>query len=476
MRLYPSRSIRQLVVLGFAVVALPLIVALGATSFQVQRLNSESQSAVYNSARVIQLSRVILEHATVLERTGKQYLILSKPELLQTYRTQRRALHQIIDEMRASDVGAALREVLDDLDSDEQAGYRMLEAAAASGQPAAEDAEKTFPPLARRARVLLGLSSDLIRRDSAQLKASAEETQDLLALQAFTLIPAAVALIALFIAFITRPLRRLDSAIRGLGAGDFERPIDVSGPRDLVELGERLEWLRARLAELEAEKVTFLRHISHELKTPLSTITIGAELLEGKRIGELNQRQQDTAGLIRKNARELQRLIDELLDFSISQPERPFAERRPVSLKHVVEEVVAAYRLQCGAKGLSICSSLRGATVVGDRDQLKTVVDNLLSNAMKYGPAGSEIQVRLERAGGFAVLDVADAGPGVPREDRDKIFSPFYQGSAQHDGQIRGTGIGLSIVKEYLDSHNGTIELQDTPRGAHFRVRLPLAA
>ncbi len=476
MKFYPSRSIRQLVVLGFAVVALPLFVALGATSFQVQRLNAESQNAVYNSARVIQLSRVILEHATALERTGKHYLILSKPELLANYREQRQGLHQVITELRASDVGAGLREVLDALDQDERAGYQLLQEAKSSGKAGADDAENAFPPLARRARELLGLSSELIRRDTKRLRAAADDTQDLLAVQAFTLIPAAVALIALFVAFITRPLRRLDSAIRALGAGEFEVPIQVKGPRDLVELGERLEWLRARLAELEGQKVTFLRHISHELKTPLSTISIGADLLRQQRIGEMNARQREAAELIRRNASELQRLIDELLNFSISQPERPFVERRPVSLKHIVEEVVSDYQLQCRAKNLSIRSELRGATVVGDQDELKTIVDNLLSNAMKYGPPGSEIQVRLERAAGFAVLAVADAGPGVPMEDRGKIFSPFYQGSAHHDGQIRGTGIGLSIVKEYLENHNGTIEILDSAQGAHFRVRIPLAA
>ena len=119
------------------------------------------------------------------------------------------------------------------------------------------------------------------------------------------------------------------------------------------------------------------------------------------------------------------------------------------------------------------------ALVVGDADKVRTIVDNLVSNAIKYSPRSAAIIVALGVDGGFAVLDVIDRGPGIELEERERIFDSFYQGRAPVDGRVKGSGLGLAIAREYALAHGGRIEVMDRAdreRGAHFRLWLPLAA
>src|SRR6185503_20019354 len=110
-----------------------------------------------------------------------------------------------------------------------------------------------------------------------------------------------------------------------------------------------------------------------------------------------------------------------------------------------------------------------------DFDMLKVALDNLLSNAIKFSPQGATIRIRAVRNGTQVALDVIDEGPGIPPDERDRIFEPFFQGSRPGAGAVRGTGIGLSVVKEYVTAHGGSIEVLRSGRGAHLRMKLPLA-
>ena len=117
--------------------------------------------------------------------------------------------------------------------------------------------------------------------------------------------------------------------------------------------------------------------------------------------------------------------------------------------------------------------NLDDVAVSGDPAQLRIVVDNLISNAVKFSPAGGRIRVSLGESGGQATLDVCDEGPGISAADRNRIFEPFYQGEAQSVGPLKGTGLGLAIASDYVNAHQGSIEGVDAQCGAHLRVWLP---
>jgi two-component system sensor histidine kinase GlrK len=116
-------------------------------------------------------------------------------------------------------------------------------------------------------------------------------------------------------------------------------------------------------------------------------------------------------------------------------------------------------------------------TLVADRGKIRLILENLVSNAVKYSPKGGTIHVRARVAGAQVILDVADSGPGIPPEDRGHIFDAFYTGRASRSTAVKGTGIGLSVVLEFVSAHNGTVEIVDGEfPGAHFRITMPVSA
>jgi two-component system sensor histidine kinase GlrK len=277
-----------------------------------------------------------------------------------------------------------------------------------------------------------------------------------------------------FSIIITRPIRQVDAAIRRLGAGQFRVPVAVSGPQDLEQLGERLEWMRRELLDLEEQKNRFLRQVSHELKTPLTALREGAELLSEEAVGKLTAEQREIAEILRHNSVELQKLIEDLLSFGASQFRKVAVDLEPVEIRRVVERVAADQRLAARARGITLDTAAEDVMLPADPEKLRVVLDNLVSNAIKFSPEGDRIRVDARVDGDVLQLDVVDHGPGIPPAERTRIFDPFYQGRQVGAGPVRGTGIGLSVVKEYVFAHGGSVEVVDSRRGAHMRVRLPM--
>jgi two-component system sensor histidine kinase GlrK len=138
---------------------------------------------------------------------------------------------------------------------------------------------------------------------------------------------------------------------------------------------------------------------------------------------------------------------------------------------------VDSQRLALAARDVKLDLQVDDVNLVADRSKLKLVLDNLLSNALKFTPGGGTIHLHAFQAGHSTVIDLADTGPGIPPEERDKVFQAFYSGATPQGGPLKGTGIGLSVVREFVQAHGGTIEIVDGQfPGAHLRIRLPNAA
>ena len=148
-----------------------------------------------------------------------------------------------------------------------------------------------------------------------------------------------------------------------------------------------------------------------------------------------------------------------------------------IRLLPLVKSAIETYQLPLNAHRLRLDLQVPDLTLAADREKLQLILDNLISNAVKFTPDGGTITLRAayDGAGKNLVLDVADSGPGVPLEERPRIFAAFYQGATPQGGLVRGTGIGLSVVQEFVLAHGGSVEIVDGEfPGAHFRVRLPL--
>jgi two-component system sensor histidine kinase GlrK len=281
--------------------------------------------------------------------------------------------------------------------------------------------------------------------------------------------------------YIARPISEIDAAIRQLGGADFSKAIAVRGPEDLRYLGRRLDWLRRRLDEFETQKNRFLRHVSHELKTPLTAIREGAELLNDKVAGPLAPTQVQVVSIMRDNSVKLQRLIEELLDYQRALHAAASLEVRPIMLDELVRDAARSHELAAQEKGLKLTIDAQSVTLEADPQKLRSIVDNLISNAVKFTPPGGTIEVRARALAGEAVIEVKDTGPGVPPEERESIFNLFFRGRTKADGgRVKSSGLGLAIARELVEAHGGQIAVVPAKTGAdgrtggaHFRVTLP---
>ena len=467
-------SILKLALIGFSIVVVPLIVALLTTVVQVDQLSARIQASVFNAAESVETSRILLSQVIALERSAQQYLVLQDPTVFERYEEQRKQLYRVVSDLSALGLSDETRERLSQVAGTEQALYDRLRQHVPVDDENIEETLRQLPPLAELARPMPFEIGQAIARRTDAVRQQAFELGELLLWEALALIPLAVILAISFSLLIARPLRQISGGIRKLGDGDLLNPIQISGPQDIRELGERLEWLRERLQQLEHQKTMFLRHVSHELKTPLTAIREGIELLNDGIVGTVTADQAEVIEILRTSSRQLQSQIENLLKFNMALAERNLARSVPTRLDRLFDEVIRNQSLALRARSVKVATQLGPTVICGDPELLRTVIDNLLSNAIKYSPPGGSIRVRLEHDDSSATFDVEDEGPGIDVSERDKVFDAFFQGRRSPGGHIKGTGLGLAISERYVKLHNGRIEIVDAARGAHFRVHLPL--
>ena len=176
---------------------------------------------------------------------------------------------------------------------------------------------------------------------------------------------------------------------------------------------------------------------------------------------------------MRDNSVKLQRLIEDLLDYQRALHTAASLEPRTVALESLVREVTGSHGLAMQAKGQRLGLDLARVNVEADPEKLRSIVDNLIGNAVKFTPTGGLISVVLRSSAEEAEIDVIDSGPGVPEEERESIFDSFFRGRAKASGPIAGTGLGLAIAREFAEAHGGRIRVLPEDGGGHFRVTLP---
>ena len=480
MTLYP-RSFLGLLLAGFTLVMLPLVGALAYSAWNTERLATQSRSAVFNAAQAARASRSLVDRISSIERVAQQMALLEDPGLAVDYARVHRGFRQLADEIALLPLDAAQMAALNRTVGEEQALYDML-TGAPRPKPDSKAVAARVDRLIEAAREVLAINNRIVDREVERLRAKAEKVQR--GLIVLVILSTAVALtIALaLMRYIARPISQIDGAIRQLGGADFSRPIAVRGPEDLRYLGRRLDWLRRRLEEFETQKNRFLRHVSHELKTPLTALREGAELLYDQVAGPLAPTQRQVVSIMRDNSVKLQRLIEELLDYQRALHAAASLEVKPVLLDELVASAAREHELAAHAKGVSLRTEAQPAMLEADPEKLRSILDNLISNAVKFTPPGGTISVRahvgMGNEAGMAMIEVVDSGPGIPLEERESIFNLFFRGRARADGigmrgAIKGSGLGLAIARELVEAHGGRIAVVADGAGGHFRVTLP---
>lgn len=287
------------------------------------------------------------------------------------------------------------------------------------------------------------------------------------------------------IASMRRPLEDLVEASGRLAGGDLEARVRIGGLSETATLGaafnEMAEELQRRAGErdqLDRMKDEFVLTASHELRSPLTSVQGFAELLLLER-ERLSPGQAETVEVILDNTRHLVRLLNDLLDLARSDAGRLTIKPEPTDAASLIEDAVRTMRAQFDARrqrlGLEIEHDL--PQVEADRDRIRQVMVNLLTNANEYCPEGAGIEVKVRRAAADVEVDVIDDGPGIPDEQLGHIFERFSRGDAGETQRVGGTGLGLAISKSLIELHGGAIEAESTVgQGSTFRLRLPAIA
>ncbi len=467
-RRWRPRSLLQLVLLAFLVVMLPL----GVLMFQASQALSElsrladvsARQAVEETRRARTLGALALE----MERSARQYAVVEQESLLDIYAERLREYREQL---------AQQRELLPDDPDVEALEYLLgvLEGLPDLPLETFQHRLAVFPLFVERTEAMRRATNQHIDARIETIRERAEGVQARLWLQTGALVSASLALMLLFSWLIIRPVRQLERRILGIGSGTRGKAVTpVQGPAELVQLDDRLDWLASRLDELEAEKQQFLRHMSHELKTPLASVREGSALLADGVAGELTPRQLEILELIDASGGELQRLIEQLLDYNLLQHNRQVTPEW-LDMATVVKAVLAKHRLALTHKGMRVTCFDGPLEWQADRTATSRIFDNLISNAIAYGADGGELEIRARSHRDRLEIEVANSGEPIAEQDRPRLFEAFYQGRVRRKGPLKGSGIGLSVAADCASLQAGQLALVEDPRlPVCFRLTLPL--
>jgi len=466
-------SFQQLLLFAFLLITALLVGVALRSVFQYDDLMTRSRDAAARALRLSGAAQSLAERSAGMERAARQSLVLNDPVLRRRFNDAARDAVSVLDRLRdngvpapAIDAWSAQLGVVESLlvgPSDTALAREVTMAA----QFRELDTVNTM--IAQQAQLLIETQNNALveRIEGARLRLM----RQVLAASAL-----AVALALAFGIWLARPFKRLERAIVGLGQNRLDEPIDIRGPADVRRVSQQLEWLRLRLTELDADKARFLRHVSHELKTPLAALREGVSLLEDGVTGALNPAQREVAQILQQNTLALQGQIEALLRFNAAAFEARELHRQRTPLLPLIEQQIEAQRLQWQGQGLTVRAEGEPLVVTVDPVKLGTALANLLSNAIRFSERGGTITMAVSSAPGVARIEVSDAGPGIAQDDRSRIFEPFFRGERQPEHAVKGTGIGLSIVQEYIAAHGGSITLVPSGPGARFLIELPLDA
>ncbi len=472
--LWSPRAVWQIVVVAMAAVLTPHALLLYHTTIVLGNLALQSEAGAENAIRITQAARALAGDLTDIERFARQFQVLGDADQKDLFHT---AVERFLPPLQ--EVAHFVSE------SQLKAGAEQVESALLElrrqideGPPKAPELAlllTSFSGLYDHIEQLTGGAREQLRQDMQQQTTDIFEARERVIHTAILLAPITLLMITAFTVIIIKPMRRLKHSIRQLGEEDpaTSDPIHLTGPSEFIKIGRQLEWLRLRLTEVNEQKQEFLRHVSHELKTPLSSIREGTELLKEDVVGSLNRAQREILDLVDENSRALQHMIENLLLINRhTDPSTQLQEK--FSLQRLAEELLRYHSLGLANHGMTVCLGGPAVKLITDRRKLHTVLDNLLSNAVAYGAEKGRIWLEWQTGEAGLTIKVANTGTPISAADREKIFEPFYQGRRRRRGAVKGSGVGLAVAKQSIASLGGELDIVDDPiANTCFRIALP---
>ncbi len=451
---------------------LPLLVAVSYAAVALQEQTRSQRQLVQRMDALASNSAALADTLREMVRSARQYQLLRDPSFLALYGHKREALRTH---------GGALQGLL----AEDGRGDRLLADIAVTADEVhqllaavpALTSEQLTEPLRRLVALGDHLTQNVDRlRGAAVQEGEANFSRIFEQLLLFTMLALPGTLLLLIIGTyrVSRPIWRLSQAIRALGQQQWQTPIAISGPADLVALGDNLEWMRQQVEASDRQKNAFIQHVTHELKTPLAAIIEAGNLLRDGVPAPPRVEQLPVLEILTANARNLNNLIQQLLNYNA------------VSHGLVTHCAAVDIRQLCENCRHSLAAAepdkVVGWSLAGDGDQvhsdprlLEMIVRNLLGNAFQFCSSPGVIEVEWRLLDDGWRLRVTDNGPGIDSDELEAIFTPFYKGRTGLRHRVPKNGIGLAIVKDSVALLKGSIRVVSTPgQGATFELHFPL--
>lgn len=481
-------SLRARLIVSYIVIILICLVLVGLASilllsrFQAKLVFSGLiDAAVPTALRVsslLQRNLTPVEIAKLLEEQAERQEIRI---LLLTPRGQ------VLADTQGDWTGKQAKVALDEIPKDPRKPYIYGRITTPSGDPQLYVALQVTPPrLAAESgqsqrRVFVALLASPRRGLRTILKDIASRF-----LQAGLVTLAISIVLALLIArSIAKPLQRMTAATEEIASGNYDQTLDITSPDEIGRLAASFNTMAHEVKASRQAQRDFVANVSHELKTPLTSIQgFSQAILDGTAGGEVNR--QRAVEIISSEANRMSRLVDELLDLARIESGQIKMLRDPVDLGKVLEACVEKFALQAKEDNVELVLDAPPLPLItGDKDRLAQVFTNLLGNALKHTPPAGKVTIKAQEVKkkpqkkGSPVsaveITVTDTGSGIPPEDLEHIFERFYQVDKSRAGKDRGIGLGLTITKQIVEAHGGTISVESVIElGTKFTVDLPI--
>ncbi|WP_374089810.1 sensor histidine kinase [Methylomicrobium lacus] len=478
-----SLSLKSLIVLGFVIAVIPLFLAVLYAAFgmrETSALGRTINSQVFEQTKTI---RQVLQKTADIERKARLFILLSDPALRQpyereSYETARASFKQALNELLKLNVANKIALLVNELSEKENLIYQQVISSTTEDNPGLP-VDEAFQGLREASNTLSREFENHVDHEFNELRLQSESLEQGLLTKAAVLLFISFIFIVTLLVILSRSLRQLDVSIRRLGSGELKQPITVTGPADLRYLGDRLEWLRTHLMELEVSKQQFMHNVAREIEQPLAGIREGTEWLVNAADKASDSAEQALALSLSANVEKLKTVSEELVRYSQINVKPELNRKQSVNMKDLLEAVIKDYETPLQAKSITLKKLVRPIEISGIKEQLRNIIEELLSNAVKYSPVGGEIRIMLRDSGTQMELEVEDEGPGIEPDERAHVFEPFFRGkAAEGDDAAEGPGLGLAIVKEYVANHQGKVDVIDArqdQQGARLRVQIPIS-
>jgi two-component system sensor histidine kinase GlrK len=475
-------TIQKKIVIGFAIVISITIAAHAYVLCELYSLANEAQTTLTFEVRALDLAKRLRALLNDEDGHARKYLITRDRAYYHLFQDASREFQKLLVSLVLTE--AERGKLLHRVAESHALLSRAIQKVASFGKGARGAAHATDDSARKDSiefidRALQGLARiNQLSIDGSLLtfvEATQRATSVAAALTVATILAASLA--AWMIArTITRPISTLVEATEQIARGVFE-PIRVGSHDETALLAGAVNEMSARLKKVNEGKADLMYQIVHELRNPLQVIFFARNLLAEQEVGEVNRKQLEMLDLIDSNAEKLMSFTNQFLDLAKIDAGMMEYRRTPVDLAVIVERAVKDARALAGRKEVSIAFKADPAPeILADAEKLAQVFTNLLSNAIKYTERGGTIEVAVSRFDRASRVTVKDSGIGIAADELPKLFTKFYQASNAAEARAKGTGLGLALVKAFVENHGGTVSVASTLGvGSIFTVEFPLA-